>query len=230
MPKEFSLELKVGAFVLGALAILTFIVLSVSSLSFFEKGQKFQVIFGYANGLKKAAPVRLAGVQAGVVKELDVFTEPQTNVMSVKVSISIDEDLKVPVDSLISINQLGLLGEKYIEITPGQSPQMMSAGGTFKGVDPVPVEKITKRIDSLTAKLEQTVDGINSGVLTEQNKLAFSQTLEGLSGVMTKINQGQGTIGQLVGNPSIYKNLDELSADLKNNPWKLLYRPKTTAK
>jgi hypothetical protein len=69
---------------------------------------------------------------------------------------------------------------------------------------------------------------INTGILTEKNKLAFTQTMEGLSGITTKINQGQGTIGQLVGNPSIYKNLDELSADLKNNPWKLLYRPKQT--
>jgi phospholipid/cholesterol/gamma-HCH transport system substrate-binding protein len=228
MPKELTLELKVGAFVLAAIVCLSFLILSISSFSFFEKGQKMHVIFGYANGLKKAAPVRLAGVEAGVVRSIKVFTDPQTQAMRVKVGISVDQGVSVPVDSLVSINQLGLLGEKYVEITPGHSNQMMVAGGTFIGIDPVPVEKITKRIDSLTAKLEETMTNINTGVLSEQNKLAFSQTLAGLSGIMTKINQGQGTIGQLVGNPSIYQNLDELSADLKNNPWKLLYRPKIT--
>jgi phospholipid/cholesterol/gamma-HCH transport system substrate-binding protein len=228
MPKELTLELKVGAFVLAAVVCLTFVVLSISSLSFFEKGQKFHVIFGYANGLKKAAPVRLAGVEAGVVKSIDVFIDPQTHVMRVKVDISVDKGVAVPVDSVVSINQLGLLGEKYVEIAPGISGQMMTEGGTLNGLDPVPVEKITKRIDSLTAKLEETMTSINTGILTEKNKLAFSQTMEGLSGIMTKVNQGQGTIGQLVGNPSIYNNLEELSADLKNNPWKLLYRPKIT--
>jgi phospholipid/cholesterol/gamma-HCH transport system substrate-binding protein len=230
MPKELSLELKVGAFVLAAVVCLTLVVFSISSFSFFEKGQKMHVVFGYANGLKKAAPVRLAGVEAGVVKAIDVYTEPRTNAMKVKVDISVDEDIRIPVDSVISINQLGLLGEKYVEITPGQSGQMMVEGGTLVGIDPVPVEKITKRIDSLTSKLEQAMESINTGVLTEKNKLAFSQTLEGLSGVMTKLNQGQGTIGQLIGNPSMYNNLDELTADLKNNPWKLLYRPRPAAK
>jgi phospholipid/cholesterol/gamma-HCH transport system substrate-binding protein len=227
MPKDWSLELKVGVFVVAALACLTFIILSISTFSFFEKGQKVHVIFGYANGLKKAAPVRLAGVEAGVVKSLDVFTDSQTGVMKVKVDLSIDQGLNIPSDSKISINQLGLLGEKYVEVTPGESTQMLSEGATLAGIDPVPMEKITKRIDSLTAKLEETVDGINTGVLNEKNKLAFSQTMEGLSGIMTKINQGQGTIGQLVGNPGIYNNLEELTADLKDNPWKLLYRPKT---
>jgi phospholipid/cholesterol/gamma-HCH transport system substrate-binding protein len=228
MPKDLSIELKVGAFVVAAIICLTFIIVSVSSFSFFEKGQKMHVTFGYANGLKKAAPVRLAGVQAGNVKSIDVYTDAGTHSMKVRVDITIDKGIGIPVDSLVSINQLGLLGEKYVEITPGQSGQMMTEGGTFNGVDPVPVEKITKRIDSLTSKLEQSIDSINAGVLSQKNTQAFTETMEGLSGIMTKINKGQGTIGQLVGNPSIYQNLDELSADLKNNPWKLLYRPKQT--
>ncbi len=227
MPKDWSLELKVGIFVIAALACLTFVVLSISSLSLFEKGQRVHVIFGYANGLKKAAPVRLAGVEAGVVKAIEVFTDSQTGVMKVKVDLFIDKGVGVPLDSKISINQLGLLGEKYVEVTPGMSPQMLAEDATISGIDPVPMEKITKRIDSLTAKLETTVDSLNTGVLNDKNMLAFSQTMEGLSGIMTKVNQGQGTIGQLVANPSIYNNLNELSADLKENPWKLLYRPKT---
>ena len=230
MSKEMGLELKVGAFVLIAIVCLTLVILSISKFSFFEKGQKIHVVFGYANGLKKAAPVRLAGVEAGVVKSLDVYTDAQTRSMKVKVEIFVHQGIGIPLDSLVSINQLGLLGEKYIEITPGQSTQMMADGGMLTGVDPVPVEKITKRIDSLTAKLEETVDGINTGILTEKNKDNLAKTMEGLSGIMTKINQGQGTIGQLVSNPSMYNNLDELSADLKNNPWKLLYRPKAEKK
>lgn len=224
MPKETNLELKVGAFVLIAIGCLTLAVLSISNFSFFEKGRGVHVIFGYANGLKKAAPVRLAGVEAGIVKSIDISTEGGAT--KVKVELFIHEDVGVPADSKVTINQLGLLGEKYIEITPGQSQQMLQDKGTLIGADPVPVEKITQRIDSMTAKLEQAMDGINKAILTEQNTQSFSEILSGVNNIVKEIQQGKGTLGMFLYNPNIYKNLEELSSDLKDNPWKLLYRPK----
>lgn len=224
MPKETNLELKVGAFVLIAIGCLTVAILSIGNFSFFERGQKLSVIFGYANGVKKAAPVRLAGVEAGIIKNIDIITEGSA--MKVKVELLIDEGIKIPVDSKISINQLGLLGEKYVEVTPGQSPQMIQDGGQVLGLDPVPVDRITQRIDSMTAQLEKTMHGINEGLLTEQNTQSVTDILTGIKNIVNEIQQGRGTLGMFLYNPNIYKNLDELSADLKNNPWKLLYRPK----
>jgi phospholipid/cholesterol/gamma-HCH transport system substrate-binding protein len=224
MPKETNLELKVGAFVLIAIGCLTVAILSVGNFSFFEKGKKLSVIFGYANGLKKAAPVRLAGVEAGRVKSIDILTEG--NEMKVKVELLIDDGIGIPADSNISINQLGLLGEKYVEVTPGKSQQLIQEGGRVMGVDPVPVDRITQRIDSMTAQLEKTMNGINNGLLTEQNTKSVSDILTGVKNIIDEIQQGRGTLGMFLYNPNIYKNLDELSSDLKTNPWKLLYRPK----
>ena len=228
MPKETNLELKVGAFVLIAIGCLTLAVLSISNFSFFEKGHGAQVIFGYANGLKKAAPVRLAGVEAGVVKSIDISTAGGAT--KVKVELWIHEGVGIPSDSRVTINQLGLLGEKYIEVTPGQSQQMLQDNGLLNGVDPVPVEKITQRIDSMTAKLEQAMDGINKAILSEQNTQSFSDILSGVSNIVKEIQQGKGTLGMFLYDPRIYKNLEELSSDLKDNPWKLLYRPKPAKK
>lgn len=224
MPKETNLELKVGAFVLIAIGCLTVAILSVGNFSFFEKGKKLDVIFGFANGLKKAAPVRLAGVEAGLVKSIDILTEG--NEMKVKVELLIDDGIAIPADSNISINQLGLLGEKYVEVTPGKSQQMIQQGGRVLGVDPVPVDRITQRIDSMTAQLEKTMHGINNGILTQENTRSLSEILSGVKNIVNEIQQGKGTLGMFLYNPNIYKNLDELSSDLKTNPWKLLYRPK----
>lgn len=228
MPKETNLELKVGAFVLIAIGCLTVAILSIGNFSFFEKGKKLNVIFGYANGLKKAAPVRLAGVEAGRVRNIDILTEG--NEMKVKVELLIDEGIGIPADSSISINQLGLLGEKYVEVTPGKSQQMIQEGGRVMGIDPVPVDRITQRIDSMTAQLEKTMNGINNGLLTEENTRSVSDILTGVKNIVDEIQQGKGTLGMFLYNPNIYKNLDELSSDLKTNPWKLLYRPKTGKK
>ena len=224
MPKETNLELKVGAFVLIAIGCLMVAILSISNFSFFEKGQDINVIFGFANGLKKSAPVRLAGVEAGRVKNIDILTEGSS--MKVKVELFIEDGIRIPVDSGISINQLGLLGEKYVEVTPGKSQQMIEGGGRIIGVDPVPIDRITQRVDNMTEQLEKTMQGINNGLLTEQNTRSVSEILTGIRNIVAEVQQGKGTLGMFLYNPNIYKNLDELSSDLKSNPWKLLYRPK----
>ena len=200
MSRESHLELKVGSFVLLALAGLSYFIFSVSNLSLFEKGRPLQAVFGFANGLKEAAPVRLAGVEAGLVKNMEVFTDANDDQRTkVRVTMWIKEGVEIPVDSKVTINQLGLLGEKYVEIMPGTSTDFFKAGTVVVGFDPVPMEKISERVYALTEKMERTIDNIN---------------------------KGQGTVGKFLTDESIYRNLDELTADLKANPWKLLYRPK----
>ena len=227
MSRERHLELKVGSFVLLALMGLTFFIASVSDLSFMEKGYGMQTMFTFANGLRDAAPVRLAGVEAGRVKSMRVFVDDQDGKKTkIQVNIWIKQGILIPVDSKVTINQLGLLGEKYIEIAPGQSTEFLKANSVLLGIDPVPMEKITERVNRLAEKLEVTVDGINNGVLSEKNKESLAVTLADVREIMDNIKQGNGTVGKILSNETIYKNLEELTADLKNNPWKLLYRPK----
>ena len=131
--------------------------------------------------------------------------------------------------------------------------ELLAPGMRVRGEDPMPMETITKTLGSLGAKLETTLNGINSGVLTDANKLALAATLANVAvlteslnkGFLTEANRvsfaavlantadvtglmknGDGTIGKFLTDPSVFKNIDELSADLKSNPWKLFYRPK----
>jgi phospholipid/cholesterol/gamma-HCH transport system substrate-binding protein len=208
MSRESHLEVKVGSFVVIAILALAFFVASVTDLSFMEKGRSMQAIFTFANGLREASPVRLAGVEAGRVKELEIYVDKADgHKTKIKVNIWIKAGVEIPEDSQITINQLGLLGEKYIEIVPGSSTKFAEADTVFIGVDPLPMEKITERVGRMSEKLEKTVDGFNE--------------------IIGHVKKGEGTVGRLFMDDSIYKNLDELTVDLKSNPWKLLYRPKT---
>ena len=227
MSRERALELKVGSFVLLAFVGLFFFVMSVSDLSFVEKGKNMEVIFNFANGLRDAAPVRLAGVEAGLVKKMAIFVEEgEIKQVKVRVAIWIKEGIDIPVDSKVTINQLGLLGEKYIEIIPGHSRDFYKQGNVITGVDPVSMEKVTEQVSVLTTKLETTIDGINNGILTEKNKKSIEDALAGFGAFGINLKEGHGTVGKLLNDESIYRNLEELTADLKANPWKLLYRPK----
>src|SRR5271154_865519 len=107
MSRDNGLELKVGAFVLMAALALTFFIISIADLSIFEKGHHIQVVFGFASGLSEAAPVRLAGVEVGLVKKLVVFKDAGNGGKTrVRVNVWIKDDVSIPADSTISINQL----------------------------------------------------------------------------------------------------------------------------
>lgn len=227
MSRDNGLELKVGSFVLMAILALVFFIVSISDLSIFEKGRHIHVIFGFASGLRESAPVRLAGVEVGLVKKLQVFVDKDDGGKTkVTVNAWIKENIAIPADSTVTINQLGILGEKYLEIIPGSSTNAIKDNGVVTGHDPVPIEKVTERVDTLMAKLATTVDSVNNGILTDKNKKSLEEALEGLGSVGMDLKEGRGTLGKLFTDESIYNNLDDLTSDLKGNPWKLLYRPK----
>ena len=157
-----------------------------------------KVIFGFANGLKVSAPVRFAGVDAGMVKDIGVFYDSTEQKTKVQVDIWLEAGTEVPADSTVWINQLGLLGEKYVEIIPGQNQnQLLEPGAMLIGEDPISFEQISTMIGKLAVKLDHTVDGINEVVLNPENQQSIVQ---------------------------IFDNLESFTEDIKANPWKLLYR------
>jgi len=146
MPKESNLEFKVGLFMLVSLVALIIFIFSVSDSSVLEKGKSVQVVFGFANGLKKNAPVRIAGVDEGIVKNINLFFDRADRRTKVKVDLWIKRETKVPIDSVVTVNQLGMMGEKYVEIFPGVDTQnYFEEGQIYVGKDPIAQAAISER-------------------------------------------------------------------------------------
>lgn len=260
MPKENGLELKVGAFVALALVCLIGFVFSISDFSFLDNGDEYSVLFSYANGLKKGAPVRLAGVDAGHVKNLVVFYDKSELRTKVKVGLWVNRGTSIPMDSTILINQLGLLGEKYVEILPGKTNIPLGLGAVTRGEDPIAMETIMAQVGSISAKIDTAIAALNQKILTEDNAKSFASTLQNISAITAsvkngdgsvgklfadqalyqnlsatlaniavltnKMKNGEGSVGKLMSENGLYQNLEELSLDLKRNPWKLFYKAK----
>ncbi|MBF0594844.1 MAG: MCE family protein [Candidatus Omnitrophica bacterium] len=214
MPKESGLELQVGAFVVVAWLCLMAFVLSVSDFSFFEKGDEYAAIFSYANGLKKGAPVRLAGVDAGHVKDLTIYYDTTELRTKVKAGLWVTRGIGVPDDSRVLINQLGLLGEKYVEIMPGSSSKFLSTGSKLHGEDPVAMESIMAMVGSIAGKLDMTLANVNQRVLTEANTKALAETLQNLAVISASVKNGEGTLGKLFTDDGVYQNLSLTMANV----------------
>lgn len=226
-------EVKVGIFTIIGIIIFIIIVFSISDVKFFAKTNDIDIVFGFANGVKSSSPVRLAGVDIGEVKAINVDFNKKTGKNEVTVHARVKSEALIPSDSRVWINTLGLLGEKYIEIIPGINyKNVLKPGSKIAGEDPIPIQEITELGRQIAVKLKDSIDGLNNLILNEQTKKSFSQVIDNLeqasaslNQIMSKINTGNGAAGKLINDESIYTDTKELIADIKQHPWKLLRKP-----
>ncbi len=214
-------ELKVGIFVFIGLIILIIFVLMIGDFRLINPGYTFKVSFSFANGITASAPVRLSGVEVGEVKGIHIGYDEQTKKPLVLIDVWVKKDSKIPLDSRVWVNMLGLLGEKYIEIIPGQKYQsLLREGSVIKGEDPVSIQELTDLSKEIAMQFGTTIKG------AEVTLDKLNITLDSLNSIITNIKNGKGSVGKLFFDESLYNNIDEMFADLKRNPWKLLYKQK----
>lgn len=193
--EERSFELKVGIFVFIGIVLLFIIVFSIGKIYIFQPGYRIRVLFNFAGGLSDAAPVRLAGVEVGEVDGIDIFYDQEAARTRVEVRAWIKKNVNIEKDSVVHVNTLGMLGEKYLEIIPGtKEAGFVEANGILIGKDPV-------ILDELAEDLKDLADSAGT--------------------VMARLERGEGTVGKLLTEDKIYKDLEEFVDDIKRNPWKL---------
>jgi phospholipid/cholesterol/gamma-HCH transport system substrate-binding protein len=119
----------VGIFVLLGIAALAVLAFRVGNLSGFQYGEGYvlHADFNNVGSLKVRSPVKLGGVTVGEVTGIRI--DPKT--FQAEVSMRIEPQLKLPVDTGASIYTQGLLGEQYIALQPGGMPQDLKPGGTI---------------------------------------------------------------------------------------------------
>ncbi|MFC1645604.1 MlaD family protein [Candidatus Omnitrophota bacterium] len=219
--KTMKLEFKVGVFVFIGLVIFIVFVLMIGDFRLINPGYNFKISFGFANGINKSAPVRLSGVEAGEVRGIEIGYDENTKKPLVVVDVWVRKSAKIPIDSRVWVNMLGLLGEKYIEIIPGEDyGHVLSEGSLIVGEDPIAIQELTDLSRGIAEQVGETVEDV-SVTLSKLNT-----TLDSINSILANVEQGDGTVGKLFYDDSLYDNIDEMFGDLKKNPWKLLYRPK----
>lgn len=213
-----TVEFKVGIFVFIGLIILFMFVMLIGDLMNMVSAYKLNIVFSFVNGVKIGAPVRYAGVDIGEVSELKIIGEGAASKVAVRTLIR--RSVKIPADSQIWINTLGILGEKYIEVMPGKSNEVFQPGATIAGNDPVAMQEFGEIAKSVAKKLDQG--------LTDFKTLAISLnslTLN-LDDALQRIKKGEGSLGKLIYQDDVYNELDAFISDVRKNPWKLFWKSK----
>ncbi len=223
-----KLELKVGIFVFVGVIILSFFVLSIGKFKNWASGYRVEFIYNFVNGVKIGAPVRFAGVDIGDVRSIKFIFVPAEQKTKIHIFCWISKDVKIPMDSTVWVNTLGLLGEKYIEIMPGKDySRCLAANHSMDGVDPIPMHEVFRLGKNIADTINDSFTRLKNGEGTV-GKLLYDDTL--YKEIEAAIRNKNGTVGRFFYDDSIYKDVESLILDLKNNPWKLFWKTKEKKK
>jgi phospholipid/cholesterol/gamma-HCH transport system substrate-binding protein len=103
-------------------------------------GYVVTVDFPGTGGLKAGSAVEIAGVEIGRVEAIALVD------YQARVSIRIDSGVKLQEDAIASIKTKGLIGEKYVRISPGASEKLIAHGGKIREVEaPVDLEELISK-------------------------------------------------------------------------------------
>ena len=129
--RKSYLEFTVGLFLAIGIGCLAWLSIELARKEFFaSKGYAVEATFNNGSGLRRGTPVVIAGVDVGRVES--VWLEDY----EAKVRMLIRSGLVLQNDTIASVKTKGLIGEKYIELTPGASDKLIKPGGLIRDTQP----------------------------------------------------------------------------------------------
>ena len=211
-------EVKVGLLVVAAFVILGVAVFLVSERrNLFALKNRYYIQFETVLGLAPGSPAQLNGVTVGSVQKVVLPESVDEKLLTVWINVDRRYGDRVREDSTARIKTLGLLGNKFIEISSGSpdSP-LIPSGGYVPAAPPTDVEKllatggdavqntvaISYSLRNILARMEAG-EGILGELLTDSEagrtaKQGLVAIMEGVRDITLQIQSGQGTLGQLI--------------------------------
>jgi len=218
-----ALEIKVGLFVAVGFAFIAVMVFKFGSVGQgFSSTYSLIVNFPSADGLIKRSDVKLAGARIGYVTETPQISR---NVGSVAVSLSVQENVHIPLGSHFQIGSSGLLGDRFVEVVPDANfdpskfnpddpKQYYQSGAKVDGEKKPGLDELQAKGAQVLDQLTQEIKDLNvvtvkikDGVLGEKNLGNIETTISNLKTTtenfttMSKnldvvVKNAQGTIDQ----------------------------------
>jgi phospholipid/cholesterol/gamma-HCH transport system substrate-binding protein len=152
MPYKTS-EVVVGLFVLVGIVCLGYLAIKLGKLEVLgNSGYAVYADFPTVAGLKRGDPVEIAGVKVGRVEELGLSDD------RARLKLRLEDDVKIQEDAIASVRARGLIGDKFVLISPGGSEKLIPPGGRIRETESPPdiPDLIGKLVGGdLTSKIEK---------------------------------------------------------------------------
>jgi phospholipid/cholesterol/gamma-HCH transport system substrate-binding protein len=145
MAQRQTFQIGTGLFILLGFGALAYLATQTTSLANYSQGASYSLKARFTNvgQLKLRAPVKIAGVRVGTVSDIKL----EADKLDALVTLAVDQRFKqIPDDSAAAVFTSGLLGDQYVALQPGGSPEM------FKDGDEVVLTQSSMQLEELIGK------------------------------------------------------------------------------
>jgi len=205
-------ETIVGLFVVASLVALLIMVLIIARQEgIFQEYVEYRAIFKNVSGLKPGSEVHLAGVTVGNVTDITINPNG-TIVVTFKLMKKYSDRIRW--DSQASIGLMGLLGEKSLDLTAGSLEKPpVPPEGFVAASEPLDITQLLARAGPSLEDVQKVLNNLVAltSKMTDPES-EFSKTMDQVSQIVAKINQGKGSIGLMINNPDLYKEATQTVA------------------
>lgn len=225
-----TLETRLGIFVAVAV-VAVFIILETLGTVTFKPHRRVNADFKNVQELRVGDPVKMAGVQVGKVSGISITNQPSGS--AVRVTMSLEKNAPVRTDSKATVKFTGLMGQNYVALDFGSPGGVDVADNAVLPTAEQPdLSQIMAKLDNVATGVENltksfTGDKIDNllGPFTDflkQNSPALTAMIGNMKVVSDRVVQGQGTVGKLINDDSLYlsvmntvSNLQDTASDVK---------------
>lgn len=202
-----KVETKVGFLFLITIGLVVGFAYVLGAFNPFSNANVLHLTYNFAGGIEQGSPVRVMGIKVGKVKSI-VFNpemrDQQGNEVKLKVTISVDKKAwkTVKSDSKFFINLAGVIGEKFVEITPGSSSlPLLKSGDVLRGEDPPRVDQLISQSYGLAGKIIEMV---------EKNEGSVVDTLDKMNELVSNVNKLLNQVEKTTKNKKLAKLVDNV--------------------
>jgi len=189
-------KVRLGLFVAGGLALFVLAIFIIGKQkNLFNPVFKLTTTFYNVSGLQVGNNIRFSGIVVGTVDNIGIINDS-----TVRVDMLIRKEVKqfIKSDSEVAVGSEGLIGDRLLTISQGSfDAPLAREGEQLESVEPV-------ETDAIMLSLKVTAE--NAEVITQE-----------LAEIMTKINSGDGTLGRLIQDTTIARNIDQTIINLKKS-------------
>lgn len=189
-------KFRLGLFVAGGLALFIITIFIIGKQkNLFNPVFRLTTNFYNISGLQVGNNIRFSGINVGTVDNIKIINDS-----TVRVDMLIKKDVQrfIKSDCEAAIGSEGIIGDRLMIITQGSNDApMVKDGQQLESSEPV-------ETDAIIASLK--VSAWNAEIITDQ-----------LANIMTKINNGNGTLGRLIQDSTIAENINQTIVNLKKS-------------
>jgi phospholipid/cholesterol/gamma-HCH transport system substrate-binding protein len=139
--RKLDIEFTVGLFLIAGIICLGYLSIKLGRMEVLGgEGYDVYALFSNSGGLKKGSSVMIAGVEVGRIKSISLDD------YQARVVMNLTEGIKIQEDAIASIKTRGLIGEKFVEITPGGAEKTVPPGGRIRETQPpIDIEQLISK-------------------------------------------------------------------------------------